>query len=163
MEIRLAELSDLVDILKVKEVALEYLKKTNNEFQWINGYPSEELLKEDILSHSLYVITLDNVVHAFFYFANIIDPTYINLYEGNWIDNSSYYVIHRISSDGTIKNVFKIALDFALKFTNHIRIDTKSTNLTMLHLLNKHGFIKCGKIFIDQETDNERIAFELIR
>ena len=39
-----------------------------------------------------------------------------------------------------------------------VRIDTHRDNETMLHLIEKNGFIRCGIIIVDDGT--ERIAFQ---
>ena len=120
MEIRLAQFTDLEDILKIKAIAYNFMLSKDNKNQWIDDYPQKELLLNDIKNKHLYLITKNNLPHAFFYFNIEEDPTYINIYEGKWLNNEPYGVIHRLASDLVIKDVFKIALEFALKNINNL-------------------------------------------
>ena len=43
------------------------------------------------------------------------------------------------------------------KFISNIRIDTHHDNLVMQKVLNKHGFMKCGVIYL--KNGNPRLAY----
>lgn len=163
MKIRLAKITDLEDILKIKAVAFNFMLKEGNKNQWIDDYPKKELLLNDIKNKHLYLITKNNIPHAFFYFNIEIDSTYINIYEGKWLNNKPYGVIHRLASDLVIKDVFQIAFEFALKNINNLRVDTYKDNYVMLHLLNKYHFHRCGIIYVKTSNFQDRIAFQFVK
>ncbi len=163
MEIRLAQFTDLEDILKIKAIAYNFMLSKGNKNQWIDDYPQKELLLNDIKNKHLYLITKNNLSHAFFYFNIEEDPTYIYIYEGKWLNNEPYGVIHRLASDLAIKDVFKMAFEFALKNINNLRVDTYKDNHVMLHLLNKYHFHRCGIIYVKTSNFQDRIAFQFVK
>ena len=50
-------------------------------------------------------------------------------------------------------------LQWSIEQSEEIRVDTHEANLPMQRLLEKNGFVKCGKIQVADGT--ERIAFQL--
>lgn len=48
MKIRKATPADIIPINGIYSVARQFMQQTGNPNQWINGYPSEELILEDI-------------------------------------------------------------------------------------------------------------------
>ena len=63
MVIRKAELVELDEIMKIFDIARQYMREKGNTNQWINGYPSRELITEDIEKGHLFVC-LDTSVDA---------------------------------------------------------------------------------------------------
>ena len=57
-----------------------------------------------------------------------IEPTYRNITEGEWLDDSPYGVVHRIASDGSQKGVGSFCVNCAYEQCGHIRIDTHGDN-----------------------------------
>ena len=55
MLIRKANIEEIDDILGVYERARRFMAETGNATQWADGYPREELLREDIAQGKLYV------------------------------------------------------------------------------------------------------------
>ena len=55
MIIRNAELAELDEITKIFDIARQYMREKGNMNQWINGYPSRELITEDIEKGHLFV------------------------------------------------------------------------------------------------------------
>lgn len=159
IKIEKAKLEDLPYILKIYEVARNYMKENGNATQWMNNYPPKELLEEDIKEGILYVIKKDNVPHSVFAFIIGEDPTYINI-EGKWLDDSLYGTIHRIAGDGVIKHSLLKAINFGLTKINHLRIDTHENNKLMNESLLKYGFKKTGLIICSDGTP--RIAYEFL-
>lgn len=157
MKIRLAENSDLEEILKVYEAARKYMAENGNASQWGTTHPPKEMLIEDIKKGQLYVGEKYGKVHASFAFISGVDPTYVNIYDGNWINENEYMTIHRIASDGKYRGVFKNCMDFCKEKCNNLRIDTHENNKTMQHVLDKNGFIRCGIIYL--ENGEPRIAY----
>ena len=158
--IRKATLSDLIEILNIYAYARSFMAKNGNPNQWGKITPEKELLIENINDGLLYVVEEDGVLQGVFYFNIEADPTYKIIKDGSWLNDAPYGVIHRIASAGKKKGILKTCLEFCLKQTNHIRIDTHEDNTVMQHLLNKYGFSKCGIIFL--KNGAERIAYEYI-
>ena len=159
--IRKATLNDLPKILEIYEIARNYMKENGNSTQWKNNYPPKELLVEDIKEGILFVIEENEVVHAVFTFILGEDPTYLNIKDGAWLNDSPYGTIHRIASDGKIKHSLLRAINFGLTKINHIRIDTHLDNKIMNESLLKYGFRKTGTIICSDGTP--RVAYEYFK
>ena len=80
------------------------------------------------------------------------------LEDGGWLNNKPYGASHRIAGNGTVKGVFREALDFSKSRMNNLRIDTHADNRTMQHLIEKSGFQKCGIVYMDDGSP--RIAYQ---
>ena len=161
MNIRTALPDDLPSILRVYEIAREYMRQSGNPDQWGTSKPRKELLVEDIRKGELFVGE-DEKGEIRFVFAFILgaDPTYSYIEDGAWLSDAPYGTIHRIASDGTVSGVVKTAVEFCKKTISNIRIDTHEKNTTMQHVVEKLGFQKCGIIYIDDGTP--RIAYQLL-
>lgn len=55
MLIRKANIEEIDDILRVYEDARAFMAKTGNTTQWANGYPKEDMLRDDIAKGKLFV------------------------------------------------------------------------------------------------------------
>ncbi len=159
LTIRKARLSDLDSLEAVYAYAREFMARTGNPTQWVNGYPSREDLLEDFRKDSLYVCenSEGHIVAAFCFMAGP-DPTYRLIQDGQWLNEQPYHVIHRLASDGSHKGIAQICFDWALHEDKNIRVDTHRDNLIMQHLLRKCGFVPCGIIYTHDGTP--RIAFQ---
>lgn len=161
MKIRKARRGDLHSIMKIYEIAREYMRKSGNPDQWGTEYPKKELLEEDIRKGELFVGENDEGdLHFVFAFIIGEDPTYLYIEKGNWISDEPYGTIHRIASDGAVSGVVKMAVDYCRNIILNIRIDTHENNKTMQHVVEKLGFIKCGIIYIEDGTP--RRAYQLV-
>lgn len=158
-EIRRAVPADLEDILAVYATARAFMVSTGNPTQWGDGYPARELLTRDIRVGKLYAVTEAGRIRGVFYFAQEDDPTYAYIEDGNWQSGEAYGVIHRIASDGS-GGIFSACLDFCLSRISHLRIDTHRDNRVMQHVVEKHGFRRCGTIYV--ADGSPRIAYERI-
>lgn len=155
--IRPARLSDLPAIEEIYAIARDYMQKSGNPNQWVNGYPRRELLESDVSKNQLFVYESEGVIHGSFVFMTSPDPTYAYI-EGEWPNEKPYGTIHRIASDGQEKGVFTHCFRFALENADEIRIDTHHDNKTMQHVVEKHGFKRCGVIYL--ENGDPRIAYQ---
>lgn len=159
MKIRLANTKYLSDINRVLACAKKTMKNDHNDLQWSDdGYP-ERIVPLDIKRKQFYVLVDNNEIHACFAFIIGEDPTYLKI-DGKWLNNNPYGTIHRIASDGYIKNVFHKVVEYCKSYNVDIRIDTHISNKRMLHLISKEGFSRCGTIQVADGTDRE--AFQLI-
>ena len=158
--LRKAEKEDLPALFEIGRAARAYMASTGNPDQWQEGYP-DLCLEEDIEKGQLYVLTDEQgSLHAFFAFVLGEDPSYTAI-DGAWLNDRPYGTIHRLGSDGTMKGVFAQCLDFCKTLSPDIRADTHEKNLTMRHLLEKHGFVQCGTVNLElREGDTRRIAYQ---
>ena len=157
--IRLAKQQDLDAIEAVYTAARAYMAASGNPHQWgDDGYPHRDLLEYDIQLKRLYVIEENGEVHGVFAFMLGDDPTYGYIEDGQWPNQKPYGTIHRIASDGQIRGMFTKAFDFCRSRIDEIRIDTHHDNKTMQHVVAKHGFKRCGIIYL--ENGAPRIAYQ---
>ena len=116
------------------------------------------MLAADIEKKRLYVCKDEEGVQAVFAFIIGEDPTYSYIEDGEWLNDKPYGTSHRIASRGEIKGIFKRCLDFCMEQIPNIRIDTHKDNKVMQHLLTKHGFRKCGIIYL--QNGSKRIGYQ---
>lgn len=163
IEIKKAKLSDLDNLLSLYENARKMMKESNNPNQWKNTHPSKEFLISLINKEVLYIgINKENEIMFSFSFIIGIDETYINIEDGEWLNDLPYGTIHALASSFKMNNVFYYVLTFCLSLINNIKIDTHNDNVIMQKILNKYGFIKCGTIYI-KEDHSPRIAYQLYK
>ena len=159
--IRKAIESDLLEIKNIVDKARELMKSSGNINQWVDGYPSSEVLLSDIRSGNAYLLLRENKVVAYFAMADVPDSTYNFIAEGNWLNDESYGVLHRIASNGEAKGVFKEILLYASEHYSNIRIDTHHDNKIMQRLLEQNEFVYCGIIFL--ADGSPRLAYQRIK
>ena len=157
MKVRPALSSDLTRIMEIYAAAKAYMDRSGNPTQW-NGYPSEDLVKEDIALGRNYVCEGQHGVCGVFVFIIGEDETYAYIEQGAWRRNDTYGTIHRLAADGSEKGVFLACLDLCRSQNPYLRADTHHDNKTMQHLLTKHGFRESGIIYVDDGSP--RIAYE---
>ena len=158
-QVRNAEEKDLNRILEIYAFAREFMAKTGNPNQWGRTHPPVNQLKEDIRIGRLYVVEDGSGVHGVFAYLTGEDPTYGYIEDGAWISGTPYGTIHRVAADGS-GGVFAAVMGFALARNPHVRIDTHHENRVMQHVVEKHGFSRCGIIYL--ENGDPRIAYERI-
>lgn len=159
-QIRLTSFEDINAVKAIYEHARTIMRRSGNLSQWVNGYPQDETIKEDIVLKQSYVIEKDNKIIATFVFFVGNEPTYNDI-EGRWLNDAPYGVIHRIGSLEIEKGILQICLDYCLEKIDNIRIDTHKDNVIMRHLLTKYGFQECGTIYL---TDGSpRLAYQFIK
>lgn len=164
MEFRQAKISDLDQIIEIIELSKKYLKETKVD-QWQDGYPAKEDLRKDIESENSYVLTNKDEIIATTVISLDEESTYNSIFNGEWITNEEYIVMHRVAvhnkykGKGIFKDLIKEAEKLALNSNIFsIKIDTHKDNISMQRALLKSGFKKCGIIYL--EDGSERIAFE---
>ncbi len=134
------------------------MRESGNLKQWTDGYPSADVFRQDIAQGVSYVVEEEDAVVATFALIPGPDITYAKIYEGQWLNDEDYYVIHRIASRRGVKGVLRAVLDYAFLLTQNIRIDTHRDNVIMQHLMQKYGFRYCGIIYL--LSGDERQAFQ---
>ena len=165
---RRATMQDLNQVMEAVEDAREFLKMQGNG-QWQDGYPNQDDFINDINNKRLFVVLDDNNpdniagVCALTYH----EEDYHHLYEGKWLTNLPYMVMHRVAvkkeyrGQGYGKKLFQIFVDQAkLEGYRSLRIDTHEGNALMRHLIASFGFELCGKAILTPNKD--RLMFEKV-
>lgn len=159
LSVRNATLDDLKEIMHLFSLARLFMKKQGNPNQWINNYPSEELIKEQIERRVCMVCCdVTGKILATFCFLPGPDPTYSHI-EGTWLSDRPYYVIHRLASDGSIHGIADLCISWCRNHAVSLRLDTHEDNKIMQHIAKKNGFVYCGIIYVANGTP--RLAYQL--
>lgn len=158
LSIRRSSFDDIPQLQKIFAYARHFMAETGNSQQWIASYPNDELLQMDIEKGNSYVVEQENEVVATFVLSGEKDPTYDVIYEGAWKNDLPYGTIHRIASNGKVKGIMHLAMQFALEQYETIRIDTHRDNLVMQNAIYKEKFEYCG--IIHCWNGSERLAFQ---
>ena len=150
MKVKLAENSNINSIMEVIECAKQIMIDNGNTTQWINGYPSEDVILKDIVNQHGFVITNNDEIVGYFCFIQGNDPevTYQVIEGGNWLNNRPYGVIHRLASNGKIKGVADACFDYCFSKIDNIKVDTHENNIPMQNYFKKIGFEYCGIIYV---------------
>lgn len=165
MEFRKSSELDLDNIMDIIRQAQFYFKSRGID-QWQDNYPNIETINADIKNGNSYVLLKGNIVGtAALCFGG--EKNYECIYEGKWMSDFKYAVIHRIAvaanykglglASVIIKNIEKICRDNSVL---SIRADTHRDNVSMQKMLQKNKFEYCGIIYLNDGS--ERIAFEKI-
>lgn len=165
MNIRHATLQDLPAMTAIYERARRFMAEHGNPNQWgPTNWPPEALLREDIAAGDSYVCVEDGRVVGTFFFrqGEDVEPTYRVITDGCWLDDSTYGIVHRIATDGSVKGVGQFCVDWAYAQCGHLRMDTHGDNVVMQNLLQKCGFVRCGTIYVE-EDEYPRLAYEKVR
>lgn len=161
MIIRKSTMEDLPKIMEMYEEARQFMRDNGNPDQWGTSNPKEEWIVLDIEDGDSYVCTKDGEIVGTFYFRIGEDPTYRQIYDGSWMDDSPYGVVHRITTDRKARGTATFCLNWAVRQAGgHLRIDTHEDNRPMRNLLEKLGFSRRGTVVVEDGT--ERIAFEKV-
>ena len=161
LSVRTAILEDLPAIMQVLEAGREIMLASGNLHQWAKGYPTEEMVRNDIGPGYGKVMVEDGCIVAYFACIPSPDPTYAVIEGGSWLeDETPYYVIHRIASYPNVHGVFKTMMAYMGGVTDNIRIDTHKDNHIMQHNLARFGFQYCGIIHI--ASGAERLAYQRV-
>ena len=163
MRIRKSTENDVARMMDIYSYARELMARTGNPNQWgPTNWPPEGLIRQDIEKGNSYVCENDSgeVIGTFYFnFGKDIEPTYLDITDGRWMDDSPYGVVHRLATDGSQKGIGAFCINWAFDRCGHMRIDTHGDNKIMQHLVTKLGFVHCGTIYVE-EDDYPRLAFE---
>ena len=136
------------------------MRRNGNPHQWEDGYPSEELIRQEISQGNSFVCEdFSGEITATFCFSVGEDPTYARI-EGQWLNNAPYGVIHRLASDGKVKGIARLCIGWCFERHPNLRADTHRDNLIMQKALEANGFRKCGIIYT---RESPRIAYQKIQ
>ena len=160
MNIRLARADEIPRLMSIYDGARVFMKESGNPNQWAGKYPDEKTVTRDIEQRKLHVCTENGEILAVFFFNEGEDPTYKIIYDGEWLNDRPYGVIHRIavSDKARGKGVAKVCFDFAYDKCGNVKIDTHRDNIPMQKSLVKNGFVRCGIIYL--ANGDERVAYQ---
>lgn len=158
MQIRAAKLEELDDIMTIFDSARSFMRENGNHVQWIGGYPSAELIENDIKTEHLYVCEDGTELVAAFWWGKGPDATYALIEDGAWLNDEPYDVIHRLAVGQRGRGIGRYCLLWAQEKSDNIRVDTHISNVPMQKLLESMGYVACGTIHIADGTP--RIGYQ---
>lgn len=165
---RKAVLEDIDEIMRAVEDSREVLRLQGNG-QWQDGYPNRDDFINDIKNKRLFVV-FDRNNHDII--AGVCALTYReedyhHLYEGKWLTDLPYMVMHRVAlkkeyrGQGYGKRLFDAFVEQAkIEGYRSLRIDTHEGNTIMRHIIKEYNFIYCGKAILT--PDKDRMVFERV-
>ena len=157
MIIKPCTVDQIDDAMRIFDDARAYMRANGNQNQWNNGYPSREVILQDINANRFFGVYDENKLVCVFMMMVGIDPNYNVIYDGSWLNDEPYAVIHRIATTVHGKGLAEMCYDFALAHCNNLRIDTSSENYPMQKSLLKNGFKLCGVIHL--ANGDPRLAY----
>ena len=164
---RRTKFDDVKSVMQIYDDGRDFMIENGNPTQWENGYPSEDLIRDDIEKGQSYVCEFDGEIIAVFMFIIGDDESYQKIHNGSWLNNEPHGVIHRIAVSKNMhdKGIAKCCFDFCKNecLKNNIRnikIDTYKDNIPMQKALAKYGFSKCGTVYIWDVL--ERIGYQYV-
>lgn len=174
MEIRKTKRGDLPALMQIFDEARKTIASLGID-QWQNGYPACYIIEEDIKKAQSYCVLCDSdegdyEIVGTFALIDDGEPTYDKIFDGKWLTGDfidNYFAIHRvaISVKKRGSGISTQIIDFCARKARNagklsLRIDTHRGNLVMRRMLEKHGFVHCGTIFLKDGA--ERVAYEKV-
>lgn len=167
MRFQKTENRDKAQVAAIWDQAREYMKESGID-QWQDGYPNPDSLEEDMKTGESYVLRDEEsgqvAATAFISFRG--EPDYDTIYEGSWIKEAPYGVVHRIAvapsckGKGLAGKMVEEAVRMCRERDIHsLRIDTHQDNRPMRRMLEKNGFVCCGIIYLGRDGA-KRVAYE---
>lgn len=159
MTVRKSETKDISRLMEVYREGREIMLSCGNLHQWKPGYPTEEMIRDDIAKgHGYAILDGQDIVGAFAFIYGE-DPTYRIIDGGEWVDDTKpYATIHRLASLKSSKGVAGTCFDWCWSQIHNVRVDTHEDNVIMRHCIEKAGFKYCGVIHL--LNGDPRLAFQ---
>ncbi|MBI0143444.1 N-acetyltransferase [Bifidobacterium sp. W8116] len=184
--IRHATMDDFEAIMPIYAYARKRMAETGNPRQWGDKYPLPERIREDIAGgHTMLLVddaagmdqipedpvypepeldehkgSHERIIGVFALFHDP-EPDY-KVIDGSWLDDRPYTTIHRVAASGLGRHAAGDLLDWSMRRYENIRADTGLKNYAMQHILETHGFTRCGNIIMpeNKEIENVRVAYQ---
>ena len=155
---------DLMQVMEIIHQGKAYLK-ANGVDQWQNGYPNEQVIREDIENGYGFVLEYQENIVGTIALSFDGEPWYETIREGQWLSNDAFLVIHRMAVSHEMRHT-QVATEMlrqaeqlcAKAHIRSIKIDTHADNVVMQRFVKKNGFKYCGVVILGKE--GERLAFE---
>lgn len=150
---------DLPEVMAIYAIARDLMWRSGNATQWTDGYPSAEFIAAEISSHHSFVCENEagELVGTFCFIVGD-DPTYSDIYEGQWVSHDEYGTVHRLASTGKERGVGEACFAWCFAQCRNIRVDTHRDNKVMQRILEKLNFTYCGIIYV--ANGSERLAYQ---
>ena len=149
--IRPATSFDIPRALAIYHSARQFMRRSGNTVQWVNGYPYQSMIEEDIRRGNSFVCEAGGELQAVFALTWGEDPTYAHI-DGAWLQNGPYGTVHRLAARGKYPGIATHCLRWCFDLCGDLRADTGDCNTPMRHTLEKVGFVYCGEIICDDGT-----------
>jgi GNAT superfamily N-acetyltransferase len=140
-------------------------RKRDGSNQWQDGYPNEEVIRQDIEKEAAYVLIKGETIVGYSAVLVNNEPAYADI-EGKWLTNTDFVAVHRIavSEDYLGKGLAKKILGSIEEFARNnnifsIKADTNFDNGAMISVFEKSGYVYCGEVYF---RGNSRKAYEKV-
>lgn len=161
MQIIPAERRHCSEVLEIYRGAREFMRAHGNAAQWGTRYPPLSVVLKDIDDRRLFLcVEGAEILGVFCYFFGV-EPTYETVSDGAWLNDAPYGVMHRVAVAKHNRGVASFCLRTCLSWCQNLKIDTHRDNVPMQRMLEKNGFVRCGRIFL--EDGEERLAYQCCR
>lgn len=164
MKFRQAIQEDIGKIMPIIKDGQEFLKEQGVN-QWQDNYPDMERIRNDINNGYGYIVEDGPQILATVAISFDGESTYDEIFEGQWLSNGDYCVVHRLAIQkarrgSCLSSFIMDSIDALCKDKDiySIKIDTHRDNIPMQQYLKKNGFKYCGIIYL--LDGDERLAFE---
>lgn len=164
MILRKADISEVPVIWSILQQAIAQRKQDGSK-QWQDGYPNEQVVRNDLKNDYAYVLVDGASILA--YAAIIFDkePAYEDII-GKWLTDGDYVVVHRVATAALAKGrgvatmLFEMIENLCLEQNVYsIKVDTNFDNKPMLRILDKLNYTYCGEVYF---RDASRKAYEKV-
>ena len=164
--IRRTEEADISAVLSIWDDGRRALAAAGVD-QWADGYPNEEILRDDIAKGYSYLVCVSRAPAATAAIVPDKDIDYeADMADGAWISGKKYCAVHRIATAASMKRkgLASFIMESAARIAREngcasLRIDTHDDNRVMQAFLESAGFVRCGHIRLHR-TGALRVAFE---
>lgn len=143
---------DLERIMKLVADAQNWFRRQGIN-QWQDGYPTPEIVLNDISNGNNYIVEYNGNIVATFVTSFDGEPTYAEIKGKGWLNKNDYAVVHRIAVADECRRrgiaveilhyVEELCRDRAIC---DIRIDTHRDNTAMRALVKRLDYTHCGRI-----------------
>ena len=149
MQIRLATLTDIPDIMRMISQVVPAMQATGN-FQWDNTYPNPRVFEKDIGLNQLWLADADDVIAGVAAITLDQSPEYADV---GWDITEPAVVVHRLAVSPRHQGkgiaaalMYKAENVARQKDIAVLRIDTNSKNQATQRLFPKLGYVYAGEI-----------------
>lgn len=162
IQIRPSTDNDIERIMSMFDNSRRLMRASGNLNQWINGYPSREIIQSDIRNGHSFIATEGGKIVGTFAFIIGRDPTYEHIEDGRW-DNDArpYGTIHRMARAENAHGIFEASINWCRQQTTSLRIDTHEDNDAMKYLIKRHRFSYKGVIYL--ADGSPRLAYQMLK
>jgi len=157
MYIRLANIMDLSAVIDLMTRVIPVMKAEGND-QWDDGYPNEQIIRNDINEHDLFVLIEDDQILGAVVINAVFPPEYSSV---PWKTSPNTYTFHRMMVDPDFqgKGIATAIFKFIEKRGRNmglmsLRVDTNKNNKTMRSLFEKFNYTFAGIVHFRNKTSD---------